>query len=66
MQVVADTSVCNDLLLLDQLTLLPTLSGLISTPPVVWEAELPPPGSPALVRGWVQQLTGRPARENQG
>ena len=61
MQVVADTSVFNYLLLLDQLPLLPTLYGRIITPPVVLEVELPHPRSPAPVRAWVQQLTGIPA-----
>jgi predicted nucleic acid-binding protein len=61
MQVVADTSVCNSLLLLGQLSLLPTLYGRIITPPVVWEVELPHPRSPAPVRAWAQQLAGRPA-----
>ena len=41
MQVVANTSVCNDLLLLGQLPLLPPLYGQIITPPVVLEVELP-------------------------
>ena len=45
MQVVADTSVCNDLLLLGQPTLLPTLYGRIITPPVVLEVELLHPHS---------------------
>ena len=61
MQVVADTSVFNYLLLLGQLPLLPTLYGQIIAPPVVLEVELPHPHSPVLVRAWAQQLTGRPA-----
>lgn len=60
MQVVADTSVFNYLLLLDQLVLLPTLYGRIITPPVVLEVELPHPHSPAPVRAWAQQLTDIP------
>ena len=52
MQVVADTSVFNDLLLLGQSTLLPTLYGQIITPPVVLEVELLHPRSPVLVRIW--------------
>jgi predicted nucleic acid-binding protein len=60
MQVVADTSVFNYLLLLDQLALLPTLYGRIITPPVVVEVELPHPRSPAPVRAWAQQVTGLP------
>lgn len=60
MQVVADTSVFNYLLLLDQLALLPTLYGRIITPPVVLEVELPHPRSPVLVRAWAQQLASIP------
>ena len=60
MQVVADTSVFNYLLLLDQLVLLPALYGRIITPPVVLEVELPHPCSPAPVRAWAQQLTDIP------
>ena len=55
MQVVADTSVFNYLILLDQLALLPTLYGRIITPHVVVEVELPHPRSPAPVRAWAQQ-----------
>jgi hypothetical protein len=60
MQVVADTSVFNYLLLLDQMVLLPTLYGQIITPPVVLEVELPHPCSPAPVHAWVQHLTAMP------
>ena len=62
MQVVADTSVCNDLLLLGQLALLPTLYGRIIAPPVVLEVELLHPRSPILVRIWAQQSCIHPLR----
>jgi predicted nucleic acid-binding protein len=61
MQVVADTSVFNYLILLDQLALLPTLYGRIITPPVVLAVELPHPRSPAPVRAWAQHLPAIPA-----
>jgi predicted nucleic acid-binding protein len=60
MQVVADTSVFHDLILLDQLALLPTLYGRIIIPSVVLTVELPHPHSPAPVRAWVQHLPAVP------
>jgi predicted nucleic acid-binding protein len=60
MQVVADTSVFNYLILLDQLALLPILYGRIITPPVVLAVELPHPRSPASVRAWAQHLPAVP------
>ncbi len=56
MPVLADTSVLNYLILLDQLALLPTLYGRVIVPTVVLTVELPHPDSPAPVRAWVEQL----------
>src|SRR5262249_44650102 len=60
MPVLADTSVLNYLILLDQLALLPTLYGRVIVPTVVLTVELPHPDSPAPVRAWVAQLTVDP------
>ena len=57
MRVVADTSVFNYLLLLDQLALLPALYGHIVIPSVVLAVELPHPESPEAVHTWAQNLT---------
>ena len=57
MRVVADTSVFNYLILLDQLTLLPALYGHIVIPSVVLAVELPHTESPEAVRTWAQNLT---------
>ena len=61
MRVVADTSIFNYLILLDQLALLPILYGRIIMPSVVLAVELPHPHSPAPVRAWAQHLTVIPA-----
>jgi len=61
MPVIADTSVLNYLILLDQLALLPTLYGHVIVPTVVLTVELPHPDSPAPVRAWVAQLTVDPS-----
>ncbi len=60
MLVLADTSVLNYLLLLDQLALLPALYGRVVVPTVVLTVELPHPDSPASVRAWMEQLTVDP------
>ena len=60
MPVLADTSVLNYLILLDQLALLPTLYGRVIIPTVVLTVELPHPDAPAPVRAWVAQLTVDP------
>jgi predicted nucleic acid-binding protein len=57
MPVIADTSVFNYLILLDQLTLLPMLYGHVIMPTVVLTVELPHPDSPESVRTWVHNLT---------
>ena len=60
MPVLADTSVLNYLILLDQLALLPTLYGRVIVPTVVLTVELPHPDAPAPVRAWMAQLTVDP------
>ena len=60
MPVLADTSVLNYLILLDQLALLPTLYGRVIVPTVVLTVELPHPDAPAPVRAWVAQRTVHP------
>ena len=60
MPVLADTSVFNYLLLLDQLALLPALYGRVIVPTVVLAVELPHPDSPPSVQAWVEQLTVDP------
>jgi len=60
MLVLADTSVLNYLLLLDQLALLPALYGRVVVPTVMLTVELPHPDSPASVRAWMEQLTVDP------
>ena len=57
MRVVADTSVFNYLILLDQLALLPALYGHIMIPSVVVAVELLHPEFPEAVRAWAQNLT---------
>ena len=57
MPVIADTSVFNYLILLDQLALLPALYARVVIPTVVLTVELPHPDSPALVRSWVEHLS---------
>ena len=58
--VIADTSVFNYLILLDQLALLPALYARVVIPTVVLTVELPHPDSPASVRAWVEHLTVDP------
>ena len=60
MPVLADTSVLNYLILLDQLALWPTLYGRVIVPTVVLTVELPHPDAPAPVRAWVAQRTVHP------
>jgi predicted nucleic acid-binding protein len=60
MPVIADTSILNYLILLDQLALLPVLYGRVVVPTVVLTVELPHPDSPGSVRAWVEHLTGDP------
>jgi predicted nucleic acid-binding protein len=50
MLVIADTSVLNYLILLDQLALLPALYTRVVIPTVVLTVELPHPDSPTSVR----------------
>jgi predicted nucleic acid-binding protein len=57
MPVIADTSVFNYLILLDQIALLPALYAHIVIPTVVLTVELPHPDSPALVRAWVEHFS---------
>jgi predicted nucleic acid-binding protein len=60
MLVIADTSVFNYLILLDQLALLPALYTRVVIPTVVLTMELPHPDSPTSVRAWVEHLTVDP------
>ena len=74
MQVVADTSLFNYLILIDQIALLPALYGRIIIPPAVLYEELLHSASPLPVRVWaaslppwldVRQVTGGPAADLQ-
>ena len=74
MQVVADTSLFNYPILIDQITLLPALYGRIIIPPAVLYEELLHSASPLPVRVWaaslppwldVRQVTGGPAADLQ-
>jgi predicted nucleic acid-binding protein len=56
MQVVADTSLFNYLILIDQIALLPALYGRIIIPPAVLYEELLHSSSPLPVRAWAISL----------
>jgi predicted nucleic acid-binding protein len=56
MQVVADTSLFNYLILIDQIALLPALYGRIIIPPAVLYEELLHSSSPLPVRAWAASL----------
>jgi predicted nucleic acid-binding protein len=56
MQVVADTSLFNYLILIDQIALLPALYGRIVIPPAVLYEELLHFDSPPRVRAWAASL----------
>jgi predicted nucleic acid-binding protein len=56
MQVVADTSLFNYLILIDQIPLLPALYGRIIIPPAVLYEELLHSSSPSSVRAWATSL----------